>query len=76
MSINFIPLREQMMKEIELCVSLSHLETLLSFCNSCIFKLYENGINTECRTCHVHEGAVRIIRKAQGGSCGEPLGVC
>lgn len=78
MSINFLPLREQMIKEIERCISLSRLDTLLSFCNSCMYKLYESAITPECRACHVRQGATKIRNKARRMPVEgeELLGVC
>lgn len=78
MGINFFPLREQMLKEIERCISLSKLDTLLSFCNSCIYKLYESAITPECRSCHMHQGATKILKKARRTPVEgeELLGVC
>lgn len=78
MSINFLPLREQMIKEIKRCISHSRLDTLLSFCNSCVYKLYENVITPECRACHVHQGAAKIRDKARRMPVEgeELLGVC
>ncbi len=78
MNINFLPLREQMVKEIERCISLSKLDTLLSFCNSCIYKLYESAITPECRACHVHQGAAKLQKKTirMPVEDEELLGVC
>lgn len=78
MSINFFPLREQMLQEIERCVSHAKLDTLLSFCNSCIYKLYGSAITPECRTCHVHQGAAKIRKRTRRAPVEgeELLGVC
>ncbi|HUJ18956.1 MAG TPA: hypothetical protein VL197_13310 [Nitrospirota bacterium] len=65
MSINFFPLREQMLKEIERCISLAKLDTLTSFCNSCLFKLYESAVALECHTCQVHQRAKNIMQEAR-----------
>ncbi len=78
MSIHFLPLQEHMSREIERCISLSRLDTLLSFCNCCLYKIYESAITPECRACHVHQGAEKILEKARRAPVEgeELLGVC
>jgi hypothetical protein len=67
-----------MVKEVERCISHSRLDTLLSFCNSCVYNLYESAINPECRVCHVHHGATKIQKKTvrMPVEDEELLGVC
>ena len=54
--INFYPFRPQMSKEIERCIASGKVDTLLSFCNSCIFNISLKRIEPECKTCYVNEG--------------------
>jgi hypothetical protein len=77
MKINFIPVREQMVREIERCISRSMLETLTSFCNSCIYKIYQRAI-PECCTCQVQQGASAIMKKRNRPSVEDEdlLGFC
>lgn len=78
MKINFIPLRERMKEEIEACILLSRLETLLTFCNCCIYKLYEGSTNSECSMCRIHQAANRIAKRSSREPVEgeELLGVC
>ncbi len=48
MIVNFYPCRNRISKELEQCTSLQNLERLLSFCNSCIYRIFEEaqGTNT------------------------------
>jgi len=78
MSINFYPFREQLAKEVEQCIALGKLDTLLSFCNSCVFKMFEKRIEPECQTCMIKHGIARAIqeKKAAYSDDKEVLGVC
>ena len=40
---NFYPCRNRMSREIEQCTSLQNLERLLSFCSSCIYRIFEQA---------------------------------
>ena len=48
MSINFYPCQNRISKELEQCTSVQNLERLLSFCRSCIYRIFEEaqGMNT------------------------------
>lgn len=78
MSINFYPFREQLAKEIEQCITLGRMDTLISFCNSCVFKMFAKRIEPECQTCMIKQGIVRTIqeKKAEDSNNEEVLGVC
>jgi hypothetical protein len=78
MSVVFYPNRDQMSKEVELCVKLNRLETLLSFCNSCMFKIFEFRFIRLCRACHVHQAIAKVSKKenAHDTDDAELLGIC
>jgi hypothetical protein len=78
MSVVFYPNRDQMSKEVELCVKLNRLETLLSFCNSCMFKIFEFRFIRLCRACNVHHAITRVSKKdnAPERDDAELLGIC
>ncbi len=61
--INFYPFRPQMSKEIERCIASGKLDTLQSFCNSCIFNVPLKRTEPECRTCYVNQGVEKTIRQ-------------
>jgi hypothetical protein len=63
MSISFFPSRERMYKEIEQWIVLGKLDTLLSLCNCCVFKLHQESLALECRACLVRKGIARIARE-------------
>lgn len=62
MSINFYPCRIKMSKEIGRCIAMEQLDTLLSFCNSCIYRIFEKAQVNECYTCEVQQ-AVRELER-------------
>ncbi len=64
--INFYPFRPQMSKEIERCIASGRLDTLQSFCNSCIFNISLKRDEPECRTCHVTRGLEETVRQKKG----------
>ncbi len=63
--INFYPFRPQMSKEIERCIASGKLDTLQSFCTSCIFNISLKRTEPECRTCYVSQGIEKTIRHEQ-----------
>ncbi len=79
MKINFYPCRDRMFKEIEHCTVLKRIDTLLSFCNSCVYRVGENvEAHRECLTCKVRQGMNRTLnnRKRKPVEDEELLGVC
>ena len=83
MSVNFYLNREQMSKEVEQCIALNRLETLMSFCNSCVLKIFENRLIPECHECKVGRGIKTVSKKRKVRNVesvevedGELLGVC
>jgi hypothetical protein len=62
MSVNFYLDRKQMFKEVEQCILLDRLDTLMSFCNSCSFKVVKNNRIPECNDCRVQRG-IKAVRK-------------
>jgi hypothetical protein len=48
---NFYPSKLLMLKEIEKCAAAGKLETLLSFCKSCVFTVLAKSDHPGCRTC-------------------------
>ncbi len=42
-TVNFYPCRNRMSREIDECTSLQNLERLLSFCSSCIYRIFEQA---------------------------------
>ncbi len=80
MSVHFSRLREQMLKEIDRCVSLCRLDKLLSFCNSCIFRPHASMAASEskCSVCPVHRGMNKIMKGDRRTTVKEDelLGVC
>jgi len=61
-SMNVYPCRNRISKEIEQCTSVEKLETLLSFCSGCIYRIFEEarGMNTVTMTCSRAADAVLI----------------
>ncbi len=43
MIVNFYPCQNRISKELEQCTSLQNLERLLSFCSSCIYRIFEQA---------------------------------
>ena len=78
MAFNFFPNREQMSKEVELCIAIGKLDTLLSICNSCVNKLFDNNSIPECCACKVQQGIIKVSnkKKRQHVEDEELLGVC
>jgi len=77
--INFYPNRIQMLQEIERCTSSSNLETLLSYCNSCAYKvLSESTLVSQCLKCRIQQGITKIsnAKKWTATPDHEFLGVC
>ena len=58
--INFYPFRPQMCEEIDRCIASGKIDTLLSFCSSCIFNLSLKRNEPECKTCYVNQGIEKI----------------
>jgi hypothetical protein len=53
---NFYPSKPQMVREIEKCIAGGNLETLLSFCKSCVFTLLTKSNEPACGTCVIRQG--------------------
>ncbi len=56
------PCRSKILKELEQCTSVEKLETLLSFCSGCIYRIFEEaqGMNSVTMTCSRAADAVLI----------------
>ncbi len=59
---NVYPCRSRISKEIEQCTSVEKLETLLSFCSGCIYRIFEEarGMTTVTMTCSRAADAVLL----------------
>jgi len=62
MNINFYPERAQMAKEVDRCVSQGRIETLHSFCNSCMIKSLPMILAPDCLSCKVGHALAEITR--------------
>jgi hypothetical protein len=71
MSVNFCPDRKRMFKEAEQCIILNRLDSLMSFCNSCLFKLSRKIRFSECHDCKIKRGIKTLQRKNEGAKQGE-----
>ena len=61
MSINFCPSREQMTREVELCVIANRLDVLTSICACCVYAIFDDGmLVSQCLQCAVRQGMARI----------------
>jgi hypothetical protein len=58
---NFYPSKLQMVREIEKCAAAGKVETLLSFCKSCVFT--KNG-HLGCRTCVIKQAIDQSVENA------------
>lgn len=79
MADNFCPNRDQMLKEIAQCVTSGKLDVLLSFCNCCVYKIFdESTLVSQCLKCSVQQGITKISnrRKWTAAPDYEFLGVC
>ena len=78
--INFYPNRLQMLQEIERCTASGNLDTLLSYCNSCAYKvLSETTLVSQCLKCRIQQGITKISnakKKWTATPDHEFLGVC
>jgi hypothetical protein len=63
MGIHFCLNRERMFKEVAQCIALGRLGTLMSFCNSCSFKLVEDGPVPECHNCKIQRGIKTLLNR-------------
>jgi hypothetical protein len=76
MTISFFPSRANMIKEIDRLIASGSLDMLMSFCNCCLFRMFEP--DQECRSCRVRIG-IRLLGRgseqdiADGGGL---LGAC
>lgn len=61
MGLSFLPNKNTMCKEIEQWIALRKLDTLLSVCDCCVYKVFDYILTQECRTCSVRKGIVRIM---------------
>jgi hypothetical protein len=60
MNLKFYLLKERMFKEVEDCITQGRLETLLSFCNCCLYKMFEDSPLSECQECRVQQGIAQL----------------
>jgi hypothetical protein len=61
MGLRFLPNKNTMCKEIEQWIALRKLDTLLSVCDCCVYKVFDYILTQECRTCSVRKGIIRIM---------------
>lgn len=61
MSLNFAPKRDELSREIELCITANRLDTLNSLCNGCLYAGQPR--QTACATCTVQMGRERILKR-------------
>ena len=79
MSVNFYPSREKMSEEIKLCTTQKRLDTLQSFCGSCIYRIFEENHVYVCHSCEVQQGKNKIVKSRtprEQVEDEEILGVC
>lgn len=79
MTVNFFPNREQMKREVDLCVASCMLDVLMGYCKCCVYKVFdENTLVSECRACSVRAGIEKILIDKQWNAAPdlEFLGVC
>ncbi len=58
-NIDFCPGRDKMPEEIRKCRDRKQLDTP-NICNSCLFRIFEEITGSECRSCDVRQGRIRI----------------
>ncbi len=75
MSVNFYPFRELLAKEVERCVSAGRLDTLLSLCKSCVFKMFPKRIEPECQSCRIQYGIAQLIQGMNSRASGREDGL-
>ena len=56
---NFYPSKPQMTREIERCIAADKVETLMSFCNSCVFTIFTKSNDPACGTCMIKQAISR-----------------
>ncbi len=76
---NFYPNRNQMLKEIARCIKSGKLDVLLSFCNCCVHKMFNDStLVTQCLKCSIHQGITNMSDKTNWTAAPdhEFLGAC
>lgn len=63
MSVNFNISQENLSKEINQCIALCNMDTLLSFCNSCTSNMLPRRVNPECQACKIKYGIYTIVNE-------------
>lgn len=75
---NVYPCRGRISRELEQCASVEKLETLLSFCSGCIYRIFEEarGMNTVTMTCNKAANAVLMNEIRQHADNEKLLSLC
>lgn len=63
MNLNFAPRRDELEREVELCVSLNKLDTLDSLCKGCLNRISGSSLPSSCHTCTVQVGKEAIQKR-------------
>ncbi len=64
-TVSFHPCRNRISREIEECTSLQNLERLLSFCGSCIYRIFEQAQGTDAMSMAYSREAHNMNNTAQ-----------
>jgi hypothetical protein len=56
MDVKFYLLKERMVNEVDKCIALGRLDTLIGFCSSCLYKVFEDSPLSECHECKIYQG--------------------
>jgi hypothetical protein len=77
MSVNFNISQKNLSKEVNQCIALYKMDTLLSFCNSCTSNILPRRINPECQACKITYGIQTIVsaRKRQEREAEDLVGI-
>ncbi len=70
MIMGFLASQDSMYHEIEQWIALGRLNTLMSLCNCCVYKVFDFILAPECRMCIIRKGIV-LLTKKHGKSCAE-----
>lgn len=73
---NVYPCRSRISRELEQCTSVERLETLLSFCSGCIYRIFEEARGMNTMTCSRATDAALMNRIGQLADNEELLDLC
>ncbi len=77
MTMGFLASQDSMYHEIEQWVARGRLDTLISLCNCCVYKVFDLILTPKCRMCIIRKGIVLITnerRKTDAKSCAPSSG--